>query len=503
MKEIHKLNVGSLSLKRYADLDYDEWYALAEFVDNSLHSFLNNRAELEKIGINHCEVKISITEENKNEVINIVDDSGGIHPNDFDRLLTMGMAKEKSDTQLSEFGMGMKTASIWLGNLIEIESKHYLANSNKAYKITIDIDALGTDNEVRIEEVIASSNKRCYTKIKISKLNRRLSFKSKKIKESLSSIYRKFIERGDIVISILDEVLSPIPFELLEKADGSLTKKDFEIILSNGKKCKGWIGIMKKGKTVMSGFSIYRFGRLIQGYPENSWRPAEVFGQEGGSNTTKNQRLIGELDMTSFDAAHTKNKINFKGEEEKEFRKQLGDFCKDIAREADKKNSGLTTIKDYQDKPSTKITNEIVEEFLKKPINTDISSIQFIEPSIKEKTPEKISELIESGQYSFTVDLRNMPGIEKMVTVYEFMDLQLPYLISDEKDEDLIVCINVAHPFFQSLETPDKQITFKLTCIFDALSELNCKKRYGQYKPEDIRLTKDLFLKRYAENGAN
>ena len=502
MKEIHKLNVGSLSLKRYADLDYDEWYALAEFVDNSLHSYLNNTTELEKVGINRCDVKISITEENKNEVINIVDDSGGIHSSDFERLLTMGMAKEKSDTQLSEFGMGMKTASIWLGNLIEIETKHYLDITNKAYKITIDINALGTNNEVKIEEVIASSNKRCYTKIKISKLNRRLSFKSKKIKESLSSIYRKFIESEDLVISIMDEVLSPIPFELLQTADGSTAKKDFEIVLSNGKKCKGWLGIMKKGKTIMSGFSIYRFGRLIQGYPENSWRPMEVFGSEGGSNTTKNQRFIGELDMTAFDAAHTKNKINFKGEDEREFRKQLGEFCKDIAREADK-GLGSRTIEEYKEKPTTKITNEVVEEFLKKPINTDISSIIFIEPSIKEKTPEKINELINGGQYSFTVDLKNMSGIEKLVTVYEFMDHQLPYLISDEKDDSLIVCINVAHPFFQSLETADKQITFKLTCIFDALAELNCKKRYGQYKPEDIRLTKDLFLKRYAENGSN
>ena len=46
---LNKLNIGSLTLHRYADLDYDEWYAMSEFVDNSLHSFMNSKKELSKI----------------------------------------------------------------------------------------------------------------------------------------------------------------------------------------------------------------------------------------------------------------------------------------------------------------------------------------------------------------------------------------------------------------------------------------------------------------------
>ena len=121
-----KLNIGSLTLHRYADLDYDEWYAMSEFVDNSLHSFMNNKKELSKIGVNQCEVKISILNNGDEEEINIYDNSGGIHPNDFERLLSLGIMKEKCETQLSEFGMGMKTASIWFGKLIEIETKFLL-----------------------------------------------------------------------------------------------------------------------------------------------------------------------------------------------------------------------------------------------------------------------------------------------------------------------------------------------------------------------------------------
>ena len=39
------------------------------------------------------------------------------------KTLTLGRPKEKAKNQLSEFGMGMKTAGIWLGNKIEIETK--------------------------------------------------------------------------------------------------------------------------------------------------------------------------------------------------------------------------------------------------------------------------------------------------------------------------------------------------------------------------------------------
>ena len=90
----------------------------------------------------------------------------------------------------------------------------------------------------------------------------------------------------------------------------------------------GW----KKGLFIVD--FLLRYDRLIQGYPENSWRPKEVFGKKEVV-ITKNQRLIGELDMTDFKVAPLKTK--FLGDEEAEFRKQLGEYCADIAREATKK----------------------------------------------------------------------------------------------------------------------------------------------------------------------
>ena len=470
---INKLTIGNSTLKRYADLDYDEWYAIAEFLDNSLHSFIANKKELSKVGVEICDIRLSLSNSGNGEEINILDNAGGIHPDDFPRLLSLGEPKEKSETQLSEFGMGMKTAAIWLGNIIEIETKHYL--ENKCFQIVIDINKLGTENEVSIKEVKPSSNLRCYTKVKVKELNRNISRKKTKIKNSLSSIYRKFIQNNIVKITFEDEELSPFDIKLRKDKEGEPLKKEFEIILSNGKKSKGWLGIMEKGKTVISGFSVYRHNRLIQGYPENSWRPAEVFGQEGGSNTTKNQRLIGELDMTDFNVAHTKNKINFVDDEENEFRKKLGEYCSDIAREADKVLKVKNT-KEHESKPSVQIAKEKVTEFFKKPVNTDVKSIEFIAPSIKSKTPSKIKEIFETEEPHMDLShMKNVEGIEKAVKVYHFMDSNLPYMIMDEIDETLVVCINVSHPYYSNISmngTAEKEMEFKINCLFDALAEL-------------------------------
>ncbi len=498
---INKLEIGSLTLKRYADIDYDEWYALAEFVDNSLHSYMNNKSALNKMGVKYCDVKLSILDNGDGEEINILDNASGIHTDEFQRLLSLGVPKEKSDTQLSEFGMGMKTATIWFGNLIEIETKHYL--QEKCYKITIDIDNVDTEDYVKIIEVKPSSNKKSYTKIKISKLNRKLNRKKAKIKESLSSIYRKYIESGDLVITFEDDVLKPFNIEFRKDAEGKPFKKEFEIKLNNGKKCRGWIGIMVKGKTMVSGFSVYRYSRMVQGYPENAWRPKEVYGSEGGSNSTKNQRLIGELDMSDFDVAHTKNKINFKDDDESEFRKQLKEKCADIASESDKTLKSRT-VKEHEGTINVQIGKEKIDEYFKKPVNIDVSTIEYIAPAIKSKTSEKIKEIYENEdcQHDFSY-MKDIEGIDKEIFIYHFMDSNLPYMIMDTIDEKLIVCININHPYYSEISdngTVEKEMDFKINCIFDALAETHNLKKFGKPSPEDARLTKDIFLKRWVSS---
>lgn len=492
------LKIDSNVLRRYADLDYEVWFALSEFIDNSLHSYLKSKKELEKIGIKKCSVKMSIIEEDGKEVISINDTAGGVHESEFDRLLSIGAQKEKSEIQLSEFGMGMKTAAIWLGKVIEIETKHYL--SDKTFLIIIDIHNLGNDNEVTIKEVKNSSNQKGYTKIKIRDLNRRFTKKNtlEKIQRSLASIYKKFIEKNILEIIFIDLQLEPEFIKLEVNSDGSDYRKDFLIKLSNGKSARGWIGIMGEGrKSIYSGFSVYRHDRLIQGYPVNTWRPKEVFGQEGGSNTLKNQRLIGEIDMTEFQVAHTKNKINFIDNEEDEFRDKLGEACSDIANEAS--TSRVNSIKEVMNDPDTIIARDKILDVINKPSNFSLEQITFIEPSIKENSKILVEKLIAGNNFIINKVFYEGDDLEVTIIVYLFSDRNLPYLIQDEIDKKIHVCINCVHPYYElSVISSEDKANYILNCIFDALAENNVQKRYGSHSPEDFRITKNLFLKRYA-----
>ena len=96
--------------------------------------------------------------------------------------------------------------------------------------------------------------------------------------------------------------------------------------------------------------------------------------------------------------------------------------------------------------------------------------------------------------------MKGVDGINKSVLVYHFMDYNLPYMIMDEIDDKLIVCINFHHPYYANIAEngiAEQEIEFKINCVFDALSETHNKQRYGTYTPEDIRLTKDLYLKKW------
>ena len=503
---IQKFEIGSSVLSRYADLDYDIWYALAEFVDNSLHSYLNNQEALNRLNVNICEVAISLTDNNGNDSIIINDNAAGIHPDEFERLLSLGIKKEKAKHQLSEFGMGMKTAAIWLSNQIEIETKHYLLED--AYSIKIDLSEVTSEDYIRIEKVRPSSNKSSYTKVKMTSLNRSLKRKTTidKIRISLSNIYRKFIENKQLSIAFENELLTPLSFELMKDEIGDEIKKKFLITLENGKTCEGWVGVLavesRSGK--LSGFNIYRNSRLIQGYPETAWRPKEVFGADGGSNTLVMQRLVGELDMSQFKVSHTKNKILFEDDEEDELRKKLGELSSDIKKEAASHRSTQTDTKDINSSIMQQTATSVIKEIISRPIVTDdLDSLKIVAPITIEKSKSLIDKIVEEEEVILDFShFKSIRGLEKGVLVYNFMDNNSPYMVVGEKDDLAIVALNVKHPFYQNLfdsGTAEQLVNYQLLCVFDALAELHTARTFGEIAPNEWRISKDLFLRNWMQ----
>src|SRR5262245_26257829 len=111
---VHKVSirpgVSVLSVLRH--LNYRPWFALAEFVDNALQSSIQNRNELEQLDKNYqLEVKIEFPEELPRRLI-IRDNAGGISLHDFPRAFRPAIVPPDR-SGLSEFGMGMKSASCW------------------------------------------------------------------------------------------------------------------------------------------------------------------------------------------------------------------------------------------------------------------------------------------------------------------------------------------------------------------------------------------------------
>ena len=128
--------------------------------------------------------------------------------------------------------------------------------------------------------------------------------------------------------------------DFLRRKDGSAYRKDFifEIPTEPRKVVEGWVGVLQKGSRAKAGFSILHRKRLIKGWPD-SWRPEKVFGI-GGRNDLINQRVVGEINLEEFEVSHTKDEINWDGEEEELVESGLLDACKPFMETARKARGG-------------------------------------------------------------------------------------------------------------------------------------------------------------------
>jgi hypothetical protein len=59
--ELVNIRPGVTVLSVLRHLKYTPWFVLAEFVDNSIQSYLNHRAQLEKLGTTELKVEIRIS----------------------------------------------------------------------------------------------------------------------------------------------------------------------------------------------------------------------------------------------------------------------------------------------------------------------------------------------------------------------------------------------------------------------------------------------------------
>lgn len=315
--------VTMLSVLRH--LNYKPWFALAEFIDNALQSYLANKDALVASHGEGYALKVEVRVESAAPGwITISDNAAGISQSDFPRAFRAAHAP--IDAQgLSEFGMGMKSAACWFAQSWEVRTR----SLGEAVERTISFDV----REIvanRIEELVPierpALGAKSYTVVSLRGLHHPPQGRTLgKIKSHLASIYRVFIRDGRLELIFNGERLSyNSPAVLKAKpysspgvaAEGSSVmewRKEISLDFGSGQKVWGFAALRDMGSTNYAGFALFRRDRLIEGSHDETYRPTQIFKQ---TNSYPYQRLFGELFVEGFEVSHTKDGFRWEEYEE-------------------------------------------------------------------------------------------------------------------------------------------------------------------------------------------
>ena len=347
------------ALKIFRNLSFTPWYAIGEFVDNSITSALKNIKDLTALNGADYELRIDIEFPRNKDSLIIKDNAAGISRADLiERALKTGVPAIDTSIGLGKHGVGMKAAGLWWGEKIIIET--YPINEKNGWHIDLDIS--DPDNKKKI--VVAKPiTHRGYpgTTITIEKLWQKTpqSRTITAIRSYLPSIYRAYIgstkEDGELKClifyqnkqltfeypTLLSEPLWPTKNGPEFGAPARLWRKDINIQLSSGKSISGWVGILEKLNRDMSGFFLKYRNKGISGVvpmqnsdqedskdakdtvSKGAYKPRKIFKQSG---SYADQSFIGEFDASEFGKTITTDEPKWSAEEKDEFETKLLDL---------------------------------------------------------------------------------------------------------------------------------------------------------------------------------
>ena len=310
--------VGILSVLSH--LNYKPWFAIAEFVDNSIQSFLDYQEEIEQVNGNKTKLRVEIELDSSDDGRLIIrDNAAGIHEQDY--VYAFRPAEVPPNTSgLSEFGMGMKSAACWFSPNWTVRTTALGELEEKT--VRFDISQIVEDN---LEELVVESSpihsSSHFTEIILSNLHKPPQGRTiGKIREHLASIYRVFIRDGLLELRFGGEVLSYsqprilcAPFHERTSEAPRLWRKEIDFDFGAGLRARGFAALREKASTSHAGFALFRRNRLIQGSADEGYRPKLIFGNP---NSYTYQRLFGELHLEGFDVSHTKDGFQWDENEE-------------------------------------------------------------------------------------------------------------------------------------------------------------------------------------------
>jgi hypothetical protein len=494
-----KLKLGNAVILAYQRLPYRPWYAIAEFVDNSTDAYFRapNKPLLDKAFKEANEqLDVEVTFDKKQRLLRITDNSMGMSLAELEAAMIIG-ERPLVTAGRSEYGMGMKTAAIWFANTIHIRTKKL--GETTEYRTTIDVERFveGTD-DLEVKETPKPANLH-YTIIELENIRRNLGESAmSKARQFLGSIYRTDLRNNTLRLTVNgEEVKAPTSRDddaFLTRSDGSKLVVDIDLTV-NGKPVKGWIGVLKPGSSGRSnaGFALIRHGRTVRGWLD-SWRPDEIFGE--ARNDLLNQRIAGELHLDAFSASHTKDAIDWEGDEEESLGEALKQKANEygLLKEAKRKvgrNRFEGSIEDAEAQAqleaqltSPKLQDEFLILDVPKPEVADLSQRELLDAAIVADSVVSWPMPQQRTAYLFELDLSpNDPYY-----TYEVLP-----------STDLRIVINASHPAYSALDTAEAKLAHYHHVVFDAVAEYFCGIQREAINPSSIRQIKDKLFRTVTE----
>ena len=494
-----EFEIGLDAITSYKRLAYTPWHAIAEFVDNSTQSYFNNRSELNDLFAKADDsLRVEITYSASNGgTLTISDNAMGMSLEELRKALHVASPPDYAGGR-SKYGMGLKTAACWIGNLWTVTTKKL--GETVEHHATIDVGVVaGGQKTLPYEAHEGLPPELHYTIIEIRQHNRRFVGRTLgKIRQFLSSMYREDFRTQILVLKWQDEELSWVELDdrLLKAQDGTTFKKKFEFLVNNEdspKKVRGWVGILDRGSRADAGFSILHAGRVVKGWPE-SWRPSSLYGQIQGSNDLVNQRLVGEIHLDDFEVSHTKDDILWLGDQEEQVESGLREHCNDFKDLANQRRKG----KQDQRGPTDAETKIAVDEFVKELTSPEVADYIRIEPVLPEDVVyHAITAIAESIVKIQPETFRAEIGDAIVVKGYIDKDLSPndPYILVESSASEVIVIVNTVHPHWLQLDGSIGVLNYLRHCVYDGIAEWQARIKVGRIDPNTIKLLKDRLLR--------
>ena len=459
----------------FARLNYRPWYALAEFVDNSLQSALTNIAALKQAHGPHYLLVVDIDADT--DRIEIRDNAAGIHGTDYPRAF-LPASPPPDPSGLSEFGLGMKAAASWFSRQWAVRTTALGEPIERT--ITFDVPKIVETNCDHLEpaERPTAANDH-YTTVTLRDL--RVTPRGRtigKIKDHLCSIYRMFIRdhllelrlNGDVLCHDRPEFLCA-PYYKNPSSDPCTWYKEIDVDLGDGHRVSGWAGILSRASVTNAGFSLFRRRRLIQGSHGEGYRPEVIFGKP---NKFIFQRLVGELEIEGFSVSHTKDGIQWEDWEDDVLgwiKRFLDQEPLPLLDQAQNYRARTPSVRDTATEAAIDTSN-LVAQHLPPIIDTQIRASPNQEPlaakldsaAATRQVSRDIHFSLEHAQreWSLTLELVADPSRD------DWYEIAHADVLDDETR--VHIRVNVAHPFMIRFTSPDGDEIIPLTRLAAGLA---------------------------------